>query len=131
MLEPQRQALLADEGDAAIEGEESAPAGDGKERIAHCRAAPGSKGWIALPFDPYACNAAHDREQDKGGEDQKGHREALMRLVPIVGGARVDFERHRQRQRRHGGLFHHFLDDRERTLDFALGNLENQLVVHL
>ena len=95
MLEPQRQALLADEGDAAIEGEESAPAGDGKERIAHCGISPGGGGGIALPLDPYACNAAHHREQHESGQEEKGHRKALMRLVPIMGGARVDLERHR------------------------------------
>src|SRR5260370_9824939 len=55
----------------------------------------------------------------------------LMRLVPIVRGARVDCERHRQGERRHGRLLHYFLYHGKRALDFAVGDLEHQLAMHL
>src|SRR4051812_2542060 len=55
----------------------------------------------------------------------------LMRLVPVAGGARVDMQRHRQRDRRQRRLFHHLAHHRQRLLDLVVGHLEHQFVMHL
>ena len=49
----------------------------------------------------------------------------------LCGGARIDRERHRQRERRHRRLFHDLLHHRQRLLDLVVRHLEHEFVVHL
>ena len=63
--------------------------------------------------------------QDRGGKH------TLMRFIPIVGRAGIDLQRHLHRDRRHRGVLHHRLDDRQRALDLFLGRFEDELVMHL
>ncbi len=62
-----------------------------------------------------------------GGKTRAGS----VRLVPIVGGAGVDLQRHIQRHRRVRRLLHHALHHGDRRLDFLDRHFEDQFVVHL
>ena len=54
-----------------------------------------------------------------------------MRFIPIVGGARINLERHMQRHCGVGSALHRAFNDRDRTFNFGYGDLENQFVMDL
>ena len=80
----------------------------------------------------WSCSLAEPRCRSRSAPGAVAERiSRLMRGVPIVGGVRLDLQRHRQRHRRQRRVFHHFLDHRQRLFDFRVRHLEDQFVVHL
>src|SRR5690349_2692988 len=55
----------------------------------------------------------------------------LLCFVPVISGAGVDLQRHRQQHRREWRILHHMLYDRQRCRDLLVRHFKNQLVMDL